>query len=191
MSTHSKFSNWDMLLEKTKIVAYRERTKKAAPSYCYRDSPVPYDKQSWDCKGCGRYNELSKDGDLTMNTNRKSKKKKMSFIQGKSNIYICVKFIFDFHGLRDTVIHSTDFYREGENWIMKFYILIGCVEDLISKRAIMKPNYILGFADGVSLLLWFMAFGGRSGKQTEFILNIINQGLFVFHNIWAVSETAS
>ncbi|XP_076085622.1 uncharacterized protein LOC143056419 [Mytilus galloprovincialis] len=64
--------------------------------------------------------------------------------------------------------------------VMQLTIIIGCIADLISKRILMKQNYILGFVDLGSFALWFVAFlfqyifSEWSEKNAELLMSVTN-----------------
>ncbi|CAC5426660.1 unnamed protein product [Mytilus coruscus] len=64
--------------------------------------------------------------------------------------------------------------------LIQLAIIIGCIADLISKRLLMKQNYILGFVDLGSFVLWFVAFllqyifSEWSEKNAELLMSVMN-----------------
>ncbi|CAG2207118.1 unnamed protein product [Mytilus edulis] len=64
--------------------------------------------------------------------------------------------------------------------VIQLAIIIGCIADLISKRILLKQNYILGFVDLGSFVLWFVAFlfqyifSEWSEKNAELLMSVTN-----------------
>ncbi|CAC5426662.1 unnamed protein product [Mytilus coruscus] len=148
--------------------------------FCCRDSAVSCESQhAWDCQRCNGFN---KEEDSPNYKHQVEQDHEMTFIQEKTNTFICLKVITV---LAIIFLIQSDiaqcFTEEADSLMIKFYSVIGCTSDLLLKTVLMKQNYRLGYVDGVSFGFWLLACGEWS--ENIIMFNIVHL-VFLYWSIF-------